>query len=571
MQKILQFARKSSQFVDSLGVESKGIHRYLPSERYDKNSWGPYISTLGLWISGCGGLTSMSSFFLGPLIFGLGYKDTLICGILGTLLGCLVAAYCSTMGPRSGLRQMCSARYLFGPWMVRVVSLITIIGFLGWSVTNSVLGGEILKWLSGGRLSLSVGIVIVSVVSLVVALFGIEYVLKFEGVIGIFVLLVVFLLYVISGKQYVKYENLQTLGDSGLTKVGNRISFFTLAYSVTATWGGCAADYYIIFPEDVPQVNLFLLTFFGISLPTVFGAVVGMLIGNAAVGNELWNETYAEKSLGGLLNLVFDRWGNFGKFLIVVFWLSLITNNIINNYSSALSVQLLDDLAYRYLSRWFIVIIIFVITLLCSLVGRDHFSEILSNFLPMLGYWISIYFTLLIEENVIFRSTSLVSLFRKEMFEVPDSPNITDIENCETTLDDTIITEKNDQFRTENNTALSSSSCSLSPSSVGPLSENEASNKCHKFPPFSSVNSKPYYNFEAWNDKYVLTNGIAATFGFCCGVAGAIVGMNQVYFKGPISRYVGEDAADLGTFLAMAFTGVSYPLARWLELRYFKK
>ncbi|ODQ46337.1 hypothetical protein PICMEDRAFT_51848 [Pichia membranifaciens NRRL Y-2026] len=521
MQKILQFARKSSQFVDSLGVESKGIHRYLPSERYDKNSWGPYISTLGLWISGCGGLTSMSSFFLGPLIFGLGYKDTLICGILGTLLGCLVAAYCSTMGPRSGLRQMCSARYLFGPWMVRVVSLITIIGFLGWSVTNSVLGGEILKWLSGGRLSLSVGIVIVSVMSLVVALFGIEYVLKFEGVIGIFVLLVVFLLYVISGKQYVKYENLQTLGDSGLTKVGNRISFFTLAYSVTATWGGCAADYYIIFPEDVPQVNLFLLTFFGIFLPTVFGAVVGMLIGNAAVGNELWNETYAEKSLGGLLNLVFDRWGNFGKFLIVVFWLSLITNNIINNYSSALSVQLLDDLAYRYLSRWFIVIIIFVITLLCSLVGRDHFSEILSNFLPMLGYWISIYFTLLIEENVIFRSTSLVSLFRKEI--------------------------------------------------VGPLSENEASNKCHKFPPFSSVNSKPYYNFEAWNDKYVLTNGIAATFGFCCGVAGAIVGMNQVYFKGPISRYVGEDAADLGTFLAMAFTGVSYPLARWLELRYFKK
>lgn len=505
----------------------------------------------------------MSSYFLGPLIFGLGYKDTLICGIFGTLAGCLVAAYCSTMGPRSGLRQMCSARYLFGPWMVRVVSLITIIGFLGWSVTNSVLGGEILKWLSGGRLSLSVGIVIVSVVSLVVALFGIEYVLKFEGIIGIFVLIVVFLLYIISGNQYVKYEDLPTLGDTSLTKVGNRISFFTLAYSVTATWGGCAADYYVVFPEDVSQVKLFFFTFFGISLPTVFGAVVGMLIGNAAVGNELWNETYTNKSLGGLLNLVFDRWGNFGKFLIVVFWLSLITNNIINNYSSALSVQLLDDLAYRYLSRWFIVIIIFVITLVCSLVGKDHFSDILSNFLPMLGYWISIYFTLLIEENVIFRSTKLINLYRKELFEVPEAPKTKDIEVCENTLDDTLVTEKNEELNTEDNTVRSSSSSDSTSTAASQIDQS--------IPPFSTVKSVPYYNFEAWNDKYVLTNGFAATFGFCCGVAGAVVGMNQVYYIGPISKYVGEYAADLGTFFAIAFTGVSYPLARWLELRIFKK
>lgn len=563
MEKIVHYAKKSSQFIDSLGVESKGIHRYLPSERYDGNSWGPYVSTLGLWISGCGGLTSMSSYFLGPLIFGLGYKDTLICGIFGTLAGCLVAAYCSTMGPRSGLRQMCSARYLFGPWMVRVVSLITIIGFLGWSVTNSVLGGEILKWLSGGRLSLSVGIVIVSVVSLVVALFGIEYVLKFEGIIGIFVLIVVFLLYIISGNQYVKYEDLPTLGDTSLTKVGNRISFFTLAYSVTATWGGCAADYYVVFPEDVSQVKLFFFTFFGISLPTVFGAVVGMLIGNAAVGNELWNETYTNKSLGGLLNLVFDRWGNFGKFLIVVFWLSLITNNIINNYSSALSVQLLDDLAYRYLSRWFIVIIIFVITLVCSLVGKDHFSDILSNFLPMLGYWISIYFTLLIEENVIFRSTKLINLYRKELFEVPEAPRTKDIEVCENTLDDTLVTEKNEELNTEDNTVRSSSSSDSTSTAASQIDQS--------IPPFSTVKSVPYYNFEAWNDKYVLTHGFAATFGFCCGVAGAVVGMNQVYYIGPISKYVGEYAADLGTFFAIAFTSVSYPLARWLELRIFKK
>lgn len=552
---LIVYGKKTSQFIDSLGVESKGIHRYLPNERYPEKSWKPYILTLGLWISGCGGLTSMSSYFLGPLIFGLGYKDTFILGILGSLVGCLVAAYCATMGPRSGLRQMCSARYLFGPWMVRVVSLITIIGFLGWSVTNSVLGGEVLNYLSNGRLSLSVGIVIVSVISLIVALFGIEYVFKFEGVIGVCFLIVVFLLYFIADNEYPKFTHLETIGSNHLTKVGNRISFFTLAYSVTATWGGCASDYYIVFPENVSQNKIFWFTFFGTSIPTIFGAVIGMLIGNAAVGNDFWYETYENESLGGLLNVVFDRWGNFGKFLLVVFWLSLITNNVINNYSSALAVQLLDDLAYRYLSRWFIVIIIFAITLICSLVGKNHFSTILANFLPMLGYWISIYFTLLFEENVLFRSTRLVKLFKKELYEEVRKQDV----EVGDSYDETLETEKATDSEVNDNTvplSLLSNASTLSNSNT---------------PPFATVNSIPYYNFEAWNDKYVLTNGFAATFGFCCGVAGAIVGMNQVYYRGPISNYIGEYGADLGTFFAIAFAGIGYPLARYAELRYFRK
>jgi NCS1 nucleoside transporter family len=566
MEKVIIYSKKVSKFIDSLGVESKGIHRYLPNERYPENSWLPYISTLGLWISGCGGLTSMSSFFLGPLIFSLGYKDTLLYGLLGSIIGCFIAAYCSTMGPRSGLRQMCSARYLFGPWMVRIVSLITIIGFLGWSVTNSVLGGEILKYLSNGKLSLSVGIIIVSIVSLIVALFGIEYVLKFEGIIGICFIIVVFLLYFIGDNEYPKYTNLQTIAPNELTKIGNRISFFTLSYSVTATWGGCAADYYIVFPESISQTKLFIFTFFGISIPTTFGAVIGMLLGNAAVGNELWFETYENESLGGLLNIIFDRWGNFGKFLLVILWLSLITNNIINNYSSALAFQLLDDLVYRYLSRWFIVIIIFAITLVCSLVGKDHFSTILSNFLPMLGYWISIYFTLLLEENLIFRSTKLIKLFKKELYEEANFKQEIDNNNQISIFDDSCsINENKDQIK---NCEIEGSTFFSSNFSNESINSKDSS---LKVPPFSTVNCIPYYNFEAWNDNYILTNGFAATFGFFCGVAGAVIGMNQVYFKGPICKLVGDYGADLGTFLAIGFTAISYPLIRYFELRYFKK
>ncbi|GME83912.1 unnamed protein product [Ambrosiozyma monospora] len=187
---------KVSRWLDSYGGETKGIHRYLPEER-DTNVVRSLIKVSGLWLSACGGLTSMSSFFLGPLLFGLGYKDTLICGLFGMWVGCLVAAYCSTMGPRLGLRQMCGARYLFGPYGVKFVSLVTIVGYLGWSVTNCVLAGEILKWMSHGSLDLEVGVAISSVITLCIALFGIKYVLKFEGLTGIPIAIVVLLLYII--------------------------------------------------------------------------------------------------------------------------------------------------------------------------------------------------------------------------------------------------------------------------------------------------------------------------------------------------------------------------------------
>lgn len=574
---LLNYASRVSNIVDSLDMETKGIHRYLPSERTCSSSLKPYISTLGVWIAGCAGLTSMSSFFLGPLLFGLGYSDTLLYGILGQLIGSLVAAYCSIMGPPSGLRQICSSRYLFGPHFVKVVALVSIIGGLGWSITNNVLGGEILSRLSSNGslnngLPLSVGVVIVAVITLLVAIFGIKWILLFEAFMGICFLVVILLLYILSSDKYTLYKHLQTSpSENHLTKVGNRISFFTLAYSTTNTWGTCTSDYYIVFPENVSKIGIFLFTFVAISIPTLFSTIVGMLIGNAAVGDNLWNSIYNEESLGGLLNVVFSKWGKFGKFLLVVLWFSLITNNILNTYSAALNAQLLDTRIYRYIPRWLIVIVIFAITLVCSLLGKDHFSSILSNFLPMLGYWVSIYFILLLEENTFFRSTHLVKLFKGELYGVPlpfpTASSTSSINDCNDTSDG-LENRSLVDGSLEKNTNVASSKDTSDIESQCPPNDTHSGNS---IPPLATVPSKPFYNFDAWNNPHILTNGYAAAFAFCCGVAGAIVGMNQVYYAGPIARKVGDDYADLGTFLALAFAGVSYPLARFLELYYLGK
>lgn len=210
---------------------------------------------------------------------------------------------------------------------------------------------------------MSFGIIIVSIISLIVALFWIEYVFKVHGALGICITIVVLLLYILSSNAFNKFKYLETVASKELAKVGNRVSFITLAYSVTSTWSSNASDYYDIFPENVSQIKLFWFTFLAIGIPTGYSAAIAILIGNAGVANEFWDQVYNEQSLGGLINFVFERWCKFGKFLLVILWLSLITNNIMNNYSFALSCQMLDKLTYRYFSRWFIVIIIFAITL----------------------------------------------------------------------------------------------------------------------------------------------------------------------------------------------------------------
>jgi purine-cytosine permease-like protein len=44
-----------------------------------------------------------------------------------------------------------------------------------------------------------------------------------------------------------------------------------------------------------------------------------------------------------------------------------------------------------------------VIYFVCAIAGRDHLSLIFQNFLALLGYWLAIFITIVLEEHTIFR------------------------------------------------------------------------------------------------------------------------------------------------------------------------
>lgn len=501
------FFKRLSKKLDSLGVEARGIERIRPYERAVSKR-KQFITVMGLWLSACGGLSSMSSFYLGPLLFGLGLKNTAISGLVGMTVGCFVAAYCSLMGPRSGCRQMVSARFLFGWWLVKLVCLVSIIGVMGWSVVNCVVGGQILSSMSDGKVPLVAAIVIIAGVSLLVSIGGIHYLLRVEALLSLPVNFAFLMLYVVSSKKYEYLLNANSPTVDSATVKGNMFSFFALCFSITSTWGSIASDYYILFPEDTPDTQIFALTFFGIWIPTTFVGTVAILIGNVALTYEPWALAYEKMGMGGLLNEAFKAWGGGGKFLLVLIFLSLISNNILNTYSAAFGVQLIG-IPLAKVPRWVWAIILTAIYLVCAIVGRNKFSDILGNFLPMVGYWILMYFVILLEENTIFRSQKFHHLYTKEREVEDPQPG---------------------HYKSKNR----------------------------------------FYNFAIWNDYNRLTQGIAATGAFLCGAAGAAVGMSQAYWIGPLARKVGgEEGGDIAMWLCMAFSGVVYPLARYWELRRF--
>lgn len=545
--KIYLFSKK----IDSLGVETTGIDRVPPDQRLP--AFRQFVHVTGLWLSAAGGLSSMSSFLLGPLLFGLSFRDSLICGLVSVTVGCLIAGYCCTMGPQSGCRQMVTARYLFGWWWVRVVAIVAVLGVLGWSTVNAVVGGEMLAAISNDKVPIWVGVLIVTFASGIVAIFGIKHVLMVETYFSVPVLTIFLLLYISSSDKfhYVHDYNTDSMSRPALT--GAWLSFFCLCYSNTSTWGQLASDYFIYFPEDTPSWQTFLVTFLGIAIPNLFVGVIGILLASVAVTYQPWNDQYERHGMGGLLWAGFERWNGFGKFCVVVLILSLISNNIISTYSAALCMQLSSGLSTK-IPRWFWALVGTIIYLVCALVGRNHFSTILSNFLPMIGYWISIYFVLLFEENVIFR-THFHHLYTKE-FDL-------EAEKAEQGMEET-----SDTFSGSRSAIVQF--CGVKEKAAEFATETrDVSSQSEVFKGSRHHVKGPVYNWEQYDNYNVLTHGYAVVFAFCCGVAGVVVGMAQAYWIGPIARHFGKDGGDLGMWLSMGFSGVAYPVARYLELKKF--
>lgn len=73
------------------------------------------------------------------------------------------------------------------------------------------------------------------------------------------------------------------------------------------------------------------------------------------------------------------------------------------------------------------------------------------------------------------------------------------------------------------------------------------------------------FDWTAWQNMSYLPVGYAAFVSFIIGWVGAIVGMSQVWYIGPVSEAASN--ADLGMWLGCGFALVTFPPLRYLELK----
>ncbi|KAI4189693.1 MAG: hypothetical protein L6R41_001302 [Letrouitia leprolyta] len=393
--------RKLSQWnrrIENLaGLEARGITRVLPEERHEASLLG-YIQMAMLWFSANVSANNLAVGMLGPLLFNLGFLDSAMCSVGGILVGSAATAYMSIWGAQSGNRTMVVARYFMGYWPAKLTCFLNMILMVGYGTIDCIIGGQILSAVSGGGMSIVVGIVIVALISWLVAVFGMAIFHVYERWAWIPQLIVLFILVGSAGPSF--NASLQSIGDPSAVTAG-RLSFFSLQLSVPVSWAAASSDFYVYYPETTKPWKCFAMTLTGLTLSFVFVNLIGIGLGSGVATNTVWSEAN-DISAGALIVAGFDGLKGFGGFCGVIVALGVISNNIPGTYASALGCQVLGRYG-KMVPRYLWVCVIVLVYFICAIAGREHLYTIFQNFLALMGYWVMIFVSIVLEEHVIFR------------------------------------------------------------------------------------------------------------------------------------------------------------------------
>ena len=83
---------------------------------------------------------------------------------------------------------------------------------------------------------------------------------------------------------------------------------------------------------------------------------------------------------------------------------------------------------------------------------------------------------------------------------------------------------------------------------------------------FHTLRGVPF-DWTTWENKKKLPVGVAALAAWMIGWAGAIIGMSQTWYQGPVAALIGDQGGDIGAWLAVAFAAITFPPLRFVELR----
>ncbi|KAH7139742.1 permease for cytosine/purines, uracil, thiamine, allantoin-domain-containing protein [Dactylonectria estremocensis] len=378
-------------------VELRGIQPIPVEERTDTQ----FVNVFTIWWCMNANLLPITFGMLGP-IYGLGLRDSSLVIIFFTLLTTLLPSYLGTMGPKTGMRQMIQARFSWGRYLVAVPVLFNLATLTGFCVIMAVIGGQCLSAVGNGHLSPTVGIVIVSLLSLFISFSGFKVLHIYERWAWIPAIIAIIIATGTGGKHL--HEQVPTEPATAPSV----LSFGMIVASYMIPWACLASDFTTYLTPTVSSKRLFVYAYTGLAVPTILLMILGAAIGGAVANVPAWSEGYDANLVGGALAGMLKPAGGFGKFVVVILSFSLLGNIAATSYSVTLNFQLLIPQLIK-VPRYVFAVLITIIVIPVSIRASTDFFVNLENFIALIGYWASAFLGVVIVEHLWFRKADCSS------------------------------------------------------------------------------------------------------------------------------------------------------------------
>ncbi|HEX8983468.1 MAG TPA: cytosine permease [Ktedonobacterales bacterium] len=361
----------SSSKLDT-GFETTGIERVEEHERAHTQ----LLDTMWLWWSANSVVATVAVGAL-SFYFGLGFWGSIGIIVLFNVLGALPVAFLSTLGPKTGLAQMPLSRFAFGIQGAKLPALFNAIACIGWSAVNALIGASLLESWSGGKISKVVALLILAVLTTIVSVFGYFIVHRYERIAWIpMFLLFGYVFYAASPHFNTNIPSSVT----GLALFSSIMTFGGIVFGFAVGWTSYAADYTRRQPHSTPAGKVFTYALLGVTLPCIILEVLGVLLASTLGPKDSLPDagTLISHNIGG---------GILASIVVLLLAFSTIANNVPNDYSFALSLQVLGV----NIPRWILTLVGAVAYILIALLIAQGFNANLEGFLLLIAYWLGGY------------------------------------------------------------------------------------------------------------------------------------------------------------------------------------
>jgi nucleobase:cation symporter-1, NCS1 family len=343
-----------------LTVEPHGIEQVSASERH-----GRPRTLFTLWLSANMGLPV---WLVGALavVFGLGFADGVAAIIVGNIIGCGLLALTASMGPEIGMPQLSFTRHSFGVRGAYLPALLNWVSTSGWYAVNSIVGAFAIERLT--TLPFWVSLLILTAAQMLLGIYGYNLIHRFEAVSAV-LLAIIFLLMSVIGLPQAHF------GLTSKLPFADHLGLFVLMTTAVASyvfsWSPYASDYARYLPAETPKWRVFTAVFAGSFIGCVWLQVLGAAV--ATIGLNL-----------APIDLVVKVMGPIWVPALIAVIIGTVAANALNIYTGALSLLTLDV----PIKRWVSVIAVGILGGLLALYGSSGLSAKYENFLLLISYWI---------------------------------------------------------------------------------------------------------------------------------------------------------------------------------------